>query len=137
MRGLVRHHGVIRSLPKTAAAAMATATLGLNVLVFKSLQSGSVMGVGRTGLFQLLILLAGLYILLQNDTGRRSTRWFQSLPVTSRTLWTAHIRSLVVAVSQSGTTTDTNRTVDLVRRRGASVGLRGGYVRGRREPGLQ
>ena len=29
--------------------------------------------------------------------------------------------TLVVAISQSGTTTDTNRTVDLVRRRGASV----------------
>ncbi|MCY4195300.1 MAG: SIS domain-containing protein [bacterium] len=29
--------------------------------------------------------------------------------------------TLVIAVSQSGTTTDTNRTVDLVRRRGASV----------------
>lgn len=30
-------------------------------------------------------------------------------------------RTLVVAISQSGTTTDTNRTVDLVRSRGASV----------------
>ncbi|MDE0613389.1 MAG: SIS domain-containing protein [bacterium] len=29
--------------------------------------------------------------------------------------------TLVIAISQSGTTTDTNRTVDLVRRRGASV----------------
>src|SRR5690606_8231947 len=29
--------------------------------------------------------------------------------------------TLVVAVSQSGTTTDTNRTVDLVRARGAAV----------------
>ena len=29
--------------------------------------------------------------------------------------------TLVVAISQSGTTTDTNRTVDLVRARGASV----------------
>jgi hypothetical protein len=78
---------------------MATATLSLNVLVFQSLKNGSVMGVGRTGLFQILILLGGLYVLFQNHTGLRSTRWLQSLPVTSRTLWTAHVRALVAAVS--------------------------------------
>jgi len=99
MRGLVRNHSLIRSLPKTAAAAMATATLSLNVLVFQSLKNGMVMGVGRTGLFQILILLGGLYILLQEDTGRRSTNWLQSLPVASRTIWTAHVRALVLAVS--------------------------------------
>ncbi len=34
MRGLVRNHSLIRSLFKPAAAAMATATIGLNLLVF-------------------------------------------------------------------------------------------------------
>ena len=55
MRGLVRHHPVIRALPKTAGAAMATATIGLNVLVFESLRGGSFLGVDRYGLFELLI----------------------------------------------------------------------------------
>ena len=49
-----------------------------------------------------------------------------STPITATELSGFHLRpdmadTLVVAISQSGTTTDTNRTVDLARARGAAV----------------
>jgi glucosamine--fructose-6-phosphate aminotransferase (isomerizing) len=48
----------------------------------------------------------------------------RSMPATELSAWHLHEdlgRTCVVAISQSGTTTDTNRTVDLVRERGALV----------------
>ncbi|HEX9338591.1 MAG TPA: SIS domain-containing protein, partial [Pseudonocardiaceae bacterium] len=48
----------------------------------------------------------------------------RSLPATELSAWQLHrdhSRSCVIPISQSGTTTDTNRTVDLVRERGARV----------------
>lgn len=99
MRGLVRNHEVIRALPKTAAAAMATATLGLNLLLFERLKSGPLLGLDRTGWFEIVILDGGLLVLLMKEAGRRAAPWVQALPLDSRTLWTAHQRALVLAVS--------------------------------------
>jgi len=90
---------VIRQLPKTAAAAMATATVGLNLLVFESLRTMRYLGMDRGTLFELTILLGGLYLLAMEPTGRRCSRWAQGLPVRAVTLWTGHVHALLVAVS--------------------------------------
>ncbi|MCY4663466.1 MAG: SIS domain-containing protein, partial [Acidimicrobiaceae bacterium] len=61
---------------------------------------------------------------LLDEAGRTAALEVTALPATELSAF--HLRAdmsdtLVVAISQSGTTTDTNRTVDLVRARGGSV----------------
>lgn len=99
MNGLVRRHELIRALPKTVGAAMATATIALNLLVFEVLRGRDWLGLDRGSLFEMMILIGGLYLLAMNETGRRSSRWAQALPVDARTLWTGHVHALFVASS--------------------------------------
>jgi len=99
MRGLVRHHGVVRSLLKPAAVAASLSTLGLNVLLVDRLRQGDSLGLDSNVLLQLVILLGGMVLLTMRETGLRASPWSSSLPVSVRVQWTAHLRALVVAVS--------------------------------------
>jgi glucosamine--fructose-6-phosphate aminotransferase (isomerizing) len=68
------------------------------------------------------IAAAGMAALLRRELGDRLV--VEAMPATELSgfgLVDDMHDSLVIAISQSGTTTDTNRTVDLVRSRGASV----------------
>jgi hypothetical protein len=99
MRGLVRHHGVIRGLPKLAAVAAATATLAVNLMMYDRARHGGLPGVGDSGLLQLVILLGGLGFLAPAAAGVRAPSWARALPLPSRQLWRAHLQALALAVS--------------------------------------
>ena len=42
MRGLVRHHPLLRSLPKPLIVAVSTASVGMNILLFDRLESAEI-----------------------------------------------------------------------------------------------
>ncbi len=100
------------SLPETARAA---------------LRDGSVRRIIAMGQGTAAIAAESFAVSLQSllrDAGVDGTLEVVALPATELSAF--HLRpdmsdTIVVAVSQSGTTTDTNRTVDLVRARGATV----------------
>ena len=92
-------------------------------LLAKRLQSGSIADVLVIG--QGTAAIAGQAIATAIDDALEGAGVVVA-PITATELSGFHLRddmtdTLVVAVSQSGTTTDTNRTVDLARSRGAAV----------------
>jgi glucosamine--fructose-6-phosphate aminotransferase (isomerizing) len=90
--------------------------------VRKALRAGELDEVLFVGQGTAAVAAAGAALLFESLIGTRIR--VRSMPATELSAWHLHrdlTRTCVVAISQSGTTTDTNRTVDLVRERGASV----------------
>ncbi len=91
--------------------------------VIADLTSGRIAEVVVIGQGTAAVAGKSLALALSNQVGERSLR-VRAVPATELSgfgLRDDMSDTLVVAISQSGTTTDTNRTVDLVRERGARV----------------
>jgi glutamine---fructose-6-phosphate transaminase (isomerizing) len=92
-----------------------------------SLRSGEIRSVAVIGQGTAAVAGEALVVALRSacgNTDRRSSLMVEALPATELSgfgMRPSMADTLVVAISQSGTTTDTNRTVDLVRSRGAKV----------------
>jgi glucosamine--fructose-6-phosphate aminotransferase (isomerizing) len=91
--------------------------------VRRGLADGSITRILAIGQGTAHIASRGFVAVLEGAADRRGTQ-LEAVPATELSgfrLRPDMSDTLVVAISQSGTTTDTNRTVDLVRARGASV----------------
>ena len=106
----------------------ARSLLGDDVLpraLLESLRSGRVRRIYLTGQGTAAVAAEGVAHFFE-DALRRAKPAFQVMPIRATELSGHRLRedmsdTLVIAVSQSGTTTDTNRTVDMVKERGASI----------------
>jgi glucosamine--fructose-6-phosphate aminotransferase (isomerizing) len=88
----------------------------------QDLRNGSVDEILLIGQGTAAVAASGIAYLMDSLVGARMR--VRALPASELSAWHLHRdfgRSFVVPISQSGTTTDTNRTVDLVRARGARV----------------
>ena len=90
--------------------------------VRKALADGQLEEIILIGQGTAAVSAAGVAHIVESLVGDRLT--VRALPASELSAWRLRrdmSRTVVVAISQSGTTTDTNRTVDLVRERGATV----------------
>jgi glucosamine--fructose-6-phosphate aminotransferase (isomerizing) len=88
----------------------------------RALRDGSIDEIVLIGQGTAAVAASGIAYLMDSLVDTRIR--VRSLPATELSAWQLHrdlSRSLVIPISQSGTTTDTNRTVDLVRERGARI----------------
>ncbi|HYS39758.1 MAG TPA: SIS domain-containing protein, partial [Pseudonocardiaceae bacterium] len=88
----------------------------------RELRNGSIDEIVLIGQGTAAVAASGVAYVMDSLVGTRLR--VRALPATELSAWQLHrdlSRSLVIPISQSGTTTDTNRTVDLVRERGARI----------------
>jgi glucosamine--fructose-6-phosphate aminotransferase (isomerizing) len=88
----------------------------------RALRDGSIDEIVLIGQGTAAVAASGIAYLMESLVGSRMR--VRALPATELSAWQLHrdlSRGLVIPISQSGTTTDTNRTVDLVRQRGARI----------------
>ncbi|HVR74962.1 MAG TPA: SIS domain-containing protein [Planctomycetota bacterium] len=128
LRGKFETTGGGSARSRTPAARRVRFHLGTDVLtpkILEALQSGRVRRILVTGQGTAAVAGEGIALLLEHAL-RRARPAFHVLAMKASELSGHHLTedmsgTLVVAVSQSGTTTDTNRTVDMVKERGAWV----------------
>lgn len=106
---------------KNAALAIGEETLSPEFI--KKLEGGGVRRIITTGQGTAAIAAEGIAFLLADALARTEIQIDaqKATELSSRGLRDDMSDTLVIAVSQSGTTTDTNRTVDLARGRGATI----------------